>query len=42
VTDEKLMISEGKLSDIAPTILSLMGVGIPSEMTGKILSGDKR
>ena len=42
VTDEKLMISEGKLSDIAPTILSLMGVGIPSEMTGITLTGDKR
>lgn len=42
VTDDKLKISDGKLSDIAPTILSLMGVGIPSEMTGKILSGDER
>lgn len=40
ITDEKMKISEGKLSDISPTILSLMGLGIPSDMTGKILSGE--
>jgi 2,3-bisphosphoglycerate-independent phosphoglycerate mutase len=27
----------GKLGDVAPTILSMMGVSIPSEMTGSIL-----
>lgn len=27
----------GKLSDIAPTMLSLMGMEIPQEMTGKPL-----
>jgi len=32
-----LSVSDGKLSDIAPTILHAMGVGIPKEMTGKIL-----
>ncbi len=29
--------SEGKLSDVAPTLLDLMGVEIPSEMTGQSL-----
>jgi 2,3-bisphosphoglycerate-independent phosphoglycerate mutase len=30
-------IKPGKLGDIAPTILSLMGLPIPKEMTGNIL-----
>ncbi|MEM7548343.1 MAG: 2,3-bisphosphoglycerate-independent phosphoglycerate mutase [Bacteroidota bacterium] len=30
-------ISDGKLGDLAPTILKLMGIGIPSEMKGDIL-----
>ncbi|MFL5765164.1 MAG: 2,3-bisphosphoglycerate-independent phosphoglycerate mutase [Bacteroidia bacterium] len=30
-------IREGKLADIAPTILKMMGVAIPGEMTGEIL-----
>ena len=30
-------IENGKLGDIAPTILQIMGVGIPNEMTGDIL-----
>jgi len=30
-------IKAGKLGDIAPTILSFMGVPIPSEMTGEVL-----
>ncbi|MEM6633993.1 MAG: 2,3-bisphosphoglycerate-independent phosphoglycerate mutase, partial [Bacteroidota bacterium] len=28
---------EGKLGDIAPTILHMMGLAIPEEMTGSIL-----
>ncbi len=32
-------ISDGKLGDLAPTILTLMGIDIPKEMTGKILIG---
>ncbi len=31
-------LKSGKLGDIAPTILNLMGLGIPSEMTGNVLS----
>jgi 2,3-bisphosphoglycerate-independent phosphoglycerate mutase len=30
-------IENGKLGDIAPTILQIMGVEIPMEMTGEIL-----
>lgn len=30
-------VSGGKLSDLAPTMLSLMGMPIPSEMTGTVL-----
>ena len=34
----KGQIKSGKLGDIAPTILSLMGLPIPSEMTGNVLT----
>ena len=30
-------IKNGKLGDIAPTILTMMGLPIPKEMTGNIL-----
>ena len=30
-------IKDGKLGDIAPTILKLMGVAQPKEMTGEVL-----
>lgn len=30
-------LSDGKLGDIAPTILTLMGIPVPKEMTGNIL-----
>ena len=32
-----LSVSDGKLSDVAPTILHTMGVAVPKEMTGNIL-----
>jgi 2,3-bisphosphoglycerate-independent phosphoglycerate mutase len=39
VTDERLEIQEeGELSDLAPTILALLGVPVPSEMTGVLLT----
>lgn len=34
---DRLTIKDGKLGDLAPTILTLLGVGIPIEMTGEIL-----
>lgn len=33
-------LKEGKLGDLAPTILTLMGIPIPKEMTGKVLLGE--
>ncbi len=33
----KTLAGEGRLCDIAPTLLTLMGLPIPSEMTGKSL-----
>jgi 2,3-bisphosphoglycerate-independent phosphoglycerate mutase len=30
-------IKDGKLGDLAPTILKLIGVNIPEEMTGNVL-----
>ncbi|UXX80662.1 2,3-bisphosphoglycerate-independent phosphoglycerate mutase [Reichenbachiella carrageenanivorans] len=35
--DIKEPVKDGKLGDLAPTILTLMGVSIPKEMTGDIL-----
>jgi len=37
VGDHKLSVSDGKLSDIAPTILRIMGLSVPQEMTGNVL-----
>jgi 2,3-bisphosphoglycerate-independent phosphoglycerate mutase len=37
VTDDYKEIKEGILADIAPTLLTIMGVPVPPEMTGKIL-----
>ena len=42
VTDKKLKLKDGKLSDIAPTILYLMGLDIPREMTGNILIKNRK
>lgn len=39
VTDrDDVHIKDGKLGDVAPTILSLMNVDIPSEMTGEVIA----
>ncbi len=37
VSDSIKKINEGILADVAPTLLSIMGVEIPEEMTGKVL-----
>jgi 2,3-bisphosphoglycerate-independent phosphoglycerate mutase len=36
--DKKVSVHAGKLADIAPTILTIMGIAIPQEMTGNILT----
>jgi 2,3-bisphosphoglycerate-independent phosphoglycerate mutase len=37
VSEKYKKVDDGILSDVAPTILSIMGLPIPAEMTGKIL-----
>jgi 2,3-bisphosphoglycerate-independent phosphoglycerate mutase len=37
VSDDYKSIREGILADVAPTLLTIMGVDIPREMTGKVL-----
>jgi 2,3-bisphosphoglycerate-independent phosphoglycerate mutase len=37
VDNDQIAIKEGKLGDIAPTICKLIGIDIPTEMTGNIL-----
>ena len=37
ITRKNIQLKEGKLSDIAPTILKLLNIKIPKEMTGEIL-----
>ena len=37
VSDDYKAIKEGILADVAPTLLTIMGIDIPEEMTGKIL-----
>ena len=34
VTKEGISLNDGKLADVAPTILELLGLPIPKEMTG--------
>jgi 2,3-bisphosphoglycerate-independent phosphoglycerate mutase len=37
ICDKSYQVKDGKLGDIAPTILTIMGLDIPKEMTGDIL-----
>lgn len=37
IDKDQQQIRDGKLGDIAPTLLKLMGLGIPKEMTGNLL-----
>jgi 2,3-bisphosphoglycerate-independent phosphoglycerate mutase len=38
VSDHYKKIREGILADVAPTLLNIMGIPIPEEMTGKVLT----
>ena len=42
ICKEGLNLTDGKLADIAPTILKLLNMDIPKEMTGKVLLTDSR
>ena len=37
VSDHYKNIKEGILADVAPTLLTILGVDIPEDMTGKVL-----
>jgi 2,3-bisphosphoglycerate-independent phosphoglycerate mutase len=37
VSDDYKKIKDGILADVAPTLLTIMGIEIPKEMTGKVL-----
>ena len=37
ITKENINLKDGKLADIAPTILKLLNLPIPKEMTGEVL-----
>ena len=37
VSDKEYKLNDGALCDLAPTLLSLMGIDIPAEMEGKNL-----
>jgi 2,3-bisphosphoglycerate-independent phosphoglycerate mutase len=37
ITKEGIKVKDGKLADIAPTMLKLIGLPIPEEMTGDVL-----
>jgi len=39
VSDDYEKINEGILADVAPTVLHIMGIDTPGEMTGKVLTG---
>lgn len=37
ITSKNIKLKKGKLADIAPTILTLLNISIPKEMTGEVL-----
>ena len=37
ISDDYKTVKEGILADVAPTLLTIMGIEIPKEMTGKVL-----
>jgi 2,3-bisphosphoglycerate-independent phosphoglycerate mutase len=39
LTDERMsLVDGGELSDLAPTILEMLGVPVPGDMTGRALA----
>ena len=38
ISDDNYVLKDGSLKDIAPTMLNYMGIKIPKEMTGDILT----
>ena len=40
ITDSKIGLADGVLTDVAPTLLSYMDISIPETMNGKILIKD--
>jgi len=40
VTKEGITLKDGKLADVAPTMIYLLGMEVPAEMTGEILVND--
>ena len=38
----RVALSDGKLADVAPTLLELIGLRQPADMTGQSLIGDAR
>ena len=37
ITNKNIKLKNGKLADIAPTILTILNIEIPKEMTGEVL-----
>jgi 2,3-bisphosphoglycerate-independent phosphoglycerate mutase len=37
IDDDVKHVKDGKLGDIAPTVLKILGVEVPAEMTGNVL-----
>ena len=37
ITDNNYKVNNGRLCDVAPTLLNLMGLSVPNEMTGECL-----
>ncbi|NQY67121.1 MAG: 2,3-bisphosphoglycerate-independent phosphoglycerate mutase, partial [Flavobacteriales bacterium] len=37
IDDNHAVIEDGKLGDLAPSLLTLMGLDIPEEMTGNVI-----
>jgi 2,3-bisphosphoglycerate-independent phosphoglycerate mutase len=40
LTDTNISLAAGELADLAPTVLSLLGLNLPLQMTGKNLTSD--